>query len=366
MGRRPTANLNLPPMMRARRRRDRTYYYYDTGARPRVEMALGSDYTLAVQESSKLHQAKPTVAMTVGWAIQKYRASHEFAGLARGTQADYNYALDKIDEHFGDAPLDQVTPPHIALYLDKRSQSSRHRALRERAVFSMIFRWCMARGFCTANPAGAIKTRRLPGRKHVDIAADLLIAVYNAGSDALRDAMDLAYAIGQRPADVLRVSETDIRNGILHLRQAKTGAAIRYPVDGELGELLARIRERKKQHGVRCLALLVDERGQPMTRSKLRRRFEAARAACGIAGAQFQFRDLRRIAGMDRRDQGGLDAAQALLGHKSQAMTEHYTGARGQIVKPLGRVRKQVQQCGPVPHRQADSRFGLLPRLDQA
>lgn len=340
MGRKPSTNLNLPPMMRARHRRGKTYYYYDTGARPRVEISLGSDYTLAVQEWSKLHQAKPTIAMTVGWAIDKYRASVEFTGLGHGTQADYNYALDKIVEHFGDAPLDQVQAPHITLYMDKRSLTSRHRALRERSIFSTLYHWCMARGFCTANPAGAVKARRLPGRKHIDIATDMLSAVYNAGGDALRDAMDLAYCIGQRPVDVLKVAETDIKHNTLFLRQKKTDTPIRYPVEGELADLIERIRTRKRLHDVRCLALLIDERGQPMTKHKLRARFEKARTECGISGDQFQFRDLRRVAGMDRRDQGGLDAAQALLGHKSQAMTEHYTGARGKIVKGLGMVKK--------------------------
>lgn len=55
MGRKPSTNLNLPPMMRARHRLGKTYYYYDTGARPRVEISLGSDYTLAVQECGEVN-----------------------------------------------------------------------------------------------------------------------------------------------------------------------------------------------------------------------------------------------------------------------------------------------------------------------
>ena len=40
--------------MRARRRGSKTYYYYDTGAKPRHEIPLGFDYILAVQEWAKL------------------------------------------------------------------------------------------------------------------------------------------------------------------------------------------------------------------------------------------------------------------------------------------------------------------------
>lgn len=335
MGRKPSVNLQLPPMMRLRRRGSRTYFYYDTGAKPRVEIPLGSDYTLAVQEWAKLHQAKPTEALTVAWAIGKYTGSDDFTRLGTGTQADYRYAFDKIREYFGDAPLDQVKPSHIQLYIDKRTAASKHRAQRERSVFAMLFAWCIAREFCTFNPAAAIKGKRLPGRKHIDISDEMLAAVYCAGSDALRDAIDLAYFIGQRPADVLKVSETDIRDGILFVRQNKTGTPIRYPVEHGLAELVARIRERKREKDVHCLALLVDERGQPMTKAKLRKRFEDARSAAGITGEQFQFRDLRRRAGADMRDLAGLDAAQNLLGHKSQAMTEHYTGARGKKISAI-------------------------------
>lgn len=335
MGRKPSVNLQLPTMMRARRRGNRTYYYYDTGAKPRIEIPLGSDYTLAVQEWAKLQQAKPTEALTVAWAIGKYTASDDFTRNSTGTQADYRYALDKITEYFGDAPLDQVKPSHVQLYIDKRTEKSKHRAQRERSVFSMLFAWCIAREFCTFNPAAAIKGKKLPGRKHIDISDEMLAAVYTAGTDALRDAIDLAYFIGQRPADVLKVSETDIRDGMLHVRQNKTGTAIRYPVADGLSELVERIRARKRESNVHCLALLVDEKGKQMTKAKLRKRFEDAREKSGISGEKFQFRDLRRRAGADMRDIAGLDAAQALLGHKTQSMTEHYTAGRGRKISAI-------------------------------
>lgn len=46
-------------------------------------------------------------------------------------------------------------------------------------------------------------------------------AVRNAGSEDLMDAMDLAYLSGQPPADVLKMSEHDIVNDELRVRQNK-------------------------------------------------------------------------------------------------------------------------------------------------
>lgn len=44
MGRKPTTNLNLPTRMRARvKARGVTWFYYDTGGKPRREIPLGNE-----------------------------------------------------------------------------------------------------------------------------------------------------------------------------------------------------------------------------------------------------------------------------------------------------------------------------------
>jgi integrase len=337
MGRKPSRNLNLPSRLRARVRGSTVYYFYDHGGTPRKETSLGTDYILAVQKWAEMHESSPTEKITVAWAISKYLASPQFDQVSLGTQADYRYALDKLIVKFGDAPMDQVKPSHVTLYIDQRSKQSKHRALREKMVLSMVYSWCMARDYCTTNPAASIKSKRLPGRKNVYIEDDMVEAVYKLASPALRDAIDLAYYLGQRPADVLKLSESDIRNGSFDFKQNKTGKPMLIGAGGDLDLLIKRMAERKTKFTVRCLQLLVDEHGKPMTKSKLRSRFDAARDAAGISGAEFQFRDLRRKSGSDLRDQVGLEAAQALLGHSSVVMTEHYTGGRARKVSAIPR-----------------------------
>lgn len=342
MGRKPSRNLNLPTRMRARVRNGTTYYTYDRGfiGGKRVEEPLGTDYLMAVQKWAEKHEAKPLEKLTVAWAIGKYRASPQFDEVSLGTQADYNFALDKLVTAFGDAPLDEVRPSHVTLYLDKRGMESKHRALREKAVLSMVFTWAIARDFCAVNPVAAIKSKRLPGRKAIYITDEMLEAVYQKASPALKDALDLAYYLGQRPADVLKLSEADIRGGAFDFAQNKTGKGMVIEASGELDALIKRMNERKASFPIRRMQLLVDESGQPMTKAKLRSRFEAARDAAGFDGAQFQFRDLRRKAASDLRDQVGIEAAQALLGHSSVVMTEHYAGGRGKKINAIPAKRK--------------------------
>jgi integrase len=142
------------------------------------------------------------------------------------------------------------------------------------------------------------------------------------------DAMNVALLTGQRPADVLKIRCSDIRNGALWIVQNKTGARIGIEITGELEAVIARISDRPR----RAISpyLIQDENGQPLTYFALRSRFDKAREAAGVS---FQFRDLRAKAATDT---GDLAHSQKLLAHKNRDMTEHYVRSRiGERVKPL-------------------------------
>jgi len=140
--------------------------------------------------------------------------------------------------------------------------------------------------------------------------------------------MDLALLTGQRPADVLKLKRSDIRDGALWVVQNKTGARLGIEIVGELAALLARISDRAGQ--VPSTYLVHDQNGQPLSQSALRSRFDKARE---LARVTFQFRDIRAKAATDT---GDLAHSQKLLVHKNRDMTEHYVRQRiGERVKPL-------------------------------
>jgi integrase len=186
------------------------------------------------------------------------------------------------------------------------------------------------------NPCAGIKGYSEKGRKEIYIEEAAFTAVHTAASQPLRDAMDLAYLTGQRPADVLKMNETDIREGMLHIAQRKTGQKLRINVEGEFAALLGRIAKRKEAHPIRNLALVVDDNGQRLSYSSLRAHFDRAREAAGIAKADFQFHDLRAKAATDKAEStGDIRQAQKQLGHTTITMTEHYTRQRrGEKVSP--------------------------------
>ena len=128
--------------------------------------------------------------------------------------------------------------------------------------------------------------------------------------------MDLALLTGQRPADVIKLKRTDIRDGALWIVQNKTGARLGIEVTGELAAVIARISERPRR--AISAYLIQDEDGQPLSSFALRSRFDKARTQAGV---NFQFRDIRAKAATDT---GDLAHSQSLLGHKNREMTEHY------------------------------------------
>ena len=142
------------------------------------------------------------------------------------------------------------------------------------------------------------------------------------------DAMDLALLTGQRPADVLKLKRTDIRDGALWIVQNKTGARLGIEVTGELAAVIARTNERPR----RAISawLVQDENGQALSSFALRSRFDKAR---NLANVDFQFRDIRAKAATDT---GDLAHSQKLLAHKNRDMTERYVRVRlGERIKPL-------------------------------
>lgn len=261
------------------------------------------------------------------------------------TQKDNLVELENLLAFFGDppAPLDEIRPKHVRQYLDQRGQKARVRANREKALFSHVFNMARAWGLTDAeNPCRGVEGFSEPGRD-VYVDDEVYAALWAEATEPMRDAMDLAYLTGQRPADTLKMSETDIRDGALHVRQGKTRKRLRVEIVGKLAEVIERIKARKASYKVRSLALVVNERGQGLTYSAMDNRWDhiRERAAKRFTGSRanevraIQFRDLRAKAGTDKESAEGMAAAKDQLGHESEATTRRYVRHRiGKLVKP--------------------------------
>lgn len=330
------------PRLRERKRGKVVYYFYDHGGSPRRETALGKSYPEAIRKWAELEADVSAVSAIVTFrdaAIRYRQLVIPRKGL--GTQKSNNRELDSLLKFFGDPPipLAQLRPLHVRQYMDWRTQhgtTAMVSANREKSLLSHIWNKCREWGLTDAeNPCRGVSGFREDGRDAY-IEDDVFRQVWNVADAPTRDALDLAYLTGQRPADTLTFDSRDVRDGFLQVAQRKVKAKLRITVEGELAAVLERIAQRKRGYVLHHTNLVVDERGQPMTKDQLRYRFDKARRLAGVVKMDFQFRDLRAKAGTDKADSSGdIRQAQQQLGHASVTMTEHYVRQRkGSKVTP--------------------------------
>lgn len=353
MRQKKAANRDLPPRMirRTRKRKNGNIwvgYYYNgrDAAGNRVEIPLGGDLDEAKVEWARLdRKATPKPAHLMDRLFDDYE-SKIMPKLTPGTQADYEKGLRQLRKVFIGAPIDAITPQVIAQYRDART--AKIRANREIALLSTMFTFGREWGLTEkANPCfGLRRNKEMPRDFYAgDIVWD---AMYAQAPPELRNAMDLAYLTGQRPADVLKATVTDINNGFLMVGQGKTQKRLRIRLhDGvtasDLSVFLDTLLERKSTAGIKSSCLITNEVGLRMSYAMLRNRWDETRDKAAMKAEldgdpslantirQFQFRDIRPKAASEIDDIGH---ASRLLGHSTQEMTKKVYRRVGEVVRP--------------------------------
>lgn len=359
---------DLPPRMLRRTKRMKNgavwvgYYYNgrdDEGNRK--EIPLGPDIIDAKRKWAEFEcKPAPTETGLMRTVFDRYMRDVVPKKSAR-TQANNILEIKPLRRGFDSAPVDAITPQHIAQYRDARKTKARTlkdgtflparpapvAANRELALFSHIWNKAREWGYTAKqNPCeGVSKNKETPRDYYADEA--VWNAVRACADIDLQDAMDLAYLSAQRPGDVLRFTPRDVVGDELLIKQGKTNKRLRIALTDketglrtELGLLIDRIRSRP----VQGIWLLATPDGRRMTRGMLRLRFVEARKnaadAAKVSGDEpfakhllaFQFRDLRPK-GASEMD--SLGDASKLLGHSDQQITKTVYRRIGESVKPV-------------------------------
>jgi integrase len=326
MGRpRNPKNKDLPPGMTRRVMKSGAVHYY-AAAPEGKKIPLGSDLAAARVKWAELKRGDHTTAKDLFADVAARFRKEWLPEKSPKTQREYEYSLRRLEQAFKGARLGKILPMHIRQYLDMRK--SKISANRDMSTFSALFNFARSKGITSvANPTQGIE-RHTEESRDIYVTGRQYAAVWWAAGPELRDLMDIAVHTGQREADILKMRITDIHDGRLWVKQNKTGAKLGINIVGRLAWIIKRARNRKRS--ATGPYLVQTEDGQRLTYSMFRKRFDEARK---VAGATWQFRDLRAKAATDLDN---VKQAQQLLGHKSETTTARiYRRRMGEIVDPV-------------------------------
>jgi hypothetical protein len=175
------------------------YYLRSTVDGKRKEIPLGGDFILALRNYADLNVIDAPHCTATFADVQKKYVTDAVPKLATSTARMYASDIKHLMASFQDAPLDQIKPMNIRMFLDDHADKP-NTANRCKRLFSTMLNQARGLGYTNLpNPCVGIKGHAL-AKRTIYITDAMYAAVYAQGSASLRDAMDLAYLTGQRPA----------------------------------------------------------------------------------------------------------------------------------------------------------------------
>ena len=229
---------------------------------------------------------------------------------------------NRIAAAFQQFHCSEVTTPDVYEFLNRWSDKPRfYNVIRN--DLSRVLKHAAVMGWREGhNPVDNIKGQSTPGRKRMVSDADISAVRaairemrYGAG---LMNAMDLALLTGQRIGDVRSMRWQDVKPDGIHITQGKTGASLVVGWSADLRKVVARCAEGGSKIG----HLVKTQTGSGYTHSGINSAWKRALEKAKVN--DLHIHDLRGRAGIDKAAEEGKEAAQALLGHSTMKMTEHY------------------------------------------
>ena len=293
---------------------------------------------------------------SVSAAIAEFYGSQSFRTLTGGSPVLRRAILERFREKHGHMPLASLPKEFVVALLDTMPP---HAALNWLKAFRHFFRWCVTRKLVHNDPTLGIRLK-VPKSDGFHTWTEPEIAQFEAhwpiGSKP-RLALALGLYTAQRRGDVVHIGRQHIRDGVLTVRQEKTGVPLAIPVHPELAAIIAAT-------PVGHLTLLVTRTGKSYGANDFSEAFRNWCDAAGLPG-HCVFHGLRKAACTRLADAGAsAHEIASISGHKTLKEVARYTAkadqaklARaamerigdqsvkpepGKVSKPLNRLEKKL------------------------
>ena len=183
--------------------------------------------------------ASRTLPGTLNEAVVSYYKSLAFRELAQSSQSMRRSYLERFREQYGNSRLATMPSEFIARMMDRMEPFSARnwfkcvRAMMQHAVST---------GLCKVDPTQGVKLPKVKSDGiHAWTEAEIgQFEAHHAASSKARLAFALALYTGQRRADLVRMGRQHVRDGVLEVRQQKTGTVLQIPLHAELLRVLGR------------------------------------------------------------------------------------------------------------------------------
>jgi integrase len=233
--------------------------------------------------------------------------------------------------------------------------------------------WCVEHELTRIDPTYGVRLRAPKSDGHHTWTEDeiALFEAAHAVSTKARLALALGVFTAQRRGDVIRVGRQHIREGVLTVRQQKTGVTLAIPVHPDLAGIIA-------ASSTGHLTLLTTKTGKSYEADDFSEQF---RIWCNAAGLPQRcvFHGLRKAACRRLAELGcTVHEIAAISGHKSLKEIERYTKAADQarlaraamartVTMPIGGERSVKNKTGRAPREKCQTRAGAsVKTIDRA
>lgn len=305
-------------------------YYRRKGRKVALPGEMGSvewlaAYNHARAQDDKLVVASPATStdITIAFAADAWFNSTTVKSLKPATLKDYKGCLRSWLESCGDVPISKVRRAHVKRWIENRSEkrSAANNLLKR---VKQIFDFAVDEGWIEHNPAQGMRGYRITdGGFHSWTESEIqkFEARHPIGSIP-RLAFSLLLYTAQRRSDVVKMAWSAIDNGMVEVRQQKTGAYLLLPLHPDLEAILA-------QTPRKASTILVTSFDRPYVAAGFGNAF---RDWCNQAGlTNCSAHGLRKAAARRLAEAGATSREiMAVTGHTDISEVERYTKAADQ------------------------------------
>lgn len=260
----------MPPGVHRKTAKGRTYYYFDTGARrngkpvlkrlPDIrDIEFGPAYSAAL--TAKRRTAPVQTAITVPQLIDLYERSPEFRQKSASTQRTYSIYLPRFAAAYPTAPAEAIERKDVLRLIDNMGKTT-GAANMMLAVIGALYTWGRKRQHVTTRPTAEIDS--FETTDYEPWPEWLIEKALSDDDQFIRAAVGLLYFTAQRIGDVSRMRWSDIRDGVIYVKQQKTGTELEIPVHASLLAVLP----------PKEAMTILHYRGKPFTAPSVRRKLQ--------------------------------------------------------------------------------------------